>query len=344
MKVFLSWSGNRSRLIAEALRNWLNDTIPYLEPWMSSEDIAKGARWSIDLFSELEGTSVGIVCLTPENINAPWILFESGAVGKALDKSRVCTYLYDLKPADLEGPLVQFQATMANKTDTLKLLQSLNKELPDDQKRGEEQIKRAFDKWWPDLEKAIDNLPAIESDPKLIRPDRELLEEIIDLVRTQTGQLHFTEKEIKRPDRMSFNNLFDGIDILKLVAKSKLDGNEDDQNATDWTNGTNKKKALSIEGDWLSRWYGGAAGGNWREGSSKILETGGYVLVWYIENASKEFPYPFMIIAKRGGKNRLIGRYVNLRYLDDSSPWVGLIVDNRRIDGQWELGRWDFRR
>jgi hypothetical protein len=93
---------------------------------MSSEDIAKGARWSLDLLRELEDTQIGIVCLTPENLVAPWILFEAGAVGKALDKSRVCTYLHGLRPADLEGPLVQFQATVTEENDTLKLLHTVN--------------------------------------------------------------------------------------------------------------------------------------------------------------------------------------------------------------------------
>jgi hypothetical protein len=44
---------------------------------MSSEDMAKGAGWSVDIFKELEGAHVGIICLTPENITAHWILFEA---------------------------------------------------------------------------------------------------------------------------------------------------------------------------------------------------------------------------------------------------------------------------
>jgi hypothetical protein len=55
-------------------------------------------------------------------LTAPCLLFESGALGKALDKSRVCTFLYDVAPADIEGPFVQFQATVATKDDTKQLL------------------------------------------------------------------------------------------------------------------------------------------------------------------------------------------------------------------------------
>src|SRR4051812_22618501 len=134
MNVFISWSGPRSRQLAELLRTWLADALHYLEPWMSSEDIPKGAKWTVDLFSKLQNAKVGIVCLTPENLSAPWILFEAGALGKALDSGRVCTLLFELKPGDIAGPLVQFQATQVNDHDMRKLVHALNNLLPEDQR------------------------------------------------------------------------------------------------------------------------------------------------------------------------------------------------------------------
>jgi hypothetical protein len=35
MKVFLSWSGNRSKMLANTLREWLPLVLHYLEPWVS---------------------------------------------------------------------------------------------------------------------------------------------------------------------------------------------------------------------------------------------------------------------------------------------------------------------
>jgi hypothetical protein len=122
VKVFISWSGTTSRELAEALHAWLPSVIQSIEPWMSSADIDKGARWSADIAEELEECSIGLICLTPDNLEAPWIMFEAGALSKALDRAFVCPYLFNLNHADLKGPLVQFQSSKAEKEDTKKLM------------------------------------------------------------------------------------------------------------------------------------------------------------------------------------------------------------------------------
>ena len=53
MKVFISWSGTRSKLIATALRKWLPYIMQSVEPWMSDTDINAGARWSREIEKEL---------------------------------------------------------------------------------------------------------------------------------------------------------------------------------------------------------------------------------------------------------------------------------------------------
>ena len=108
MKVFLSWSGARSKFLAEALRLWIPRVIQSVKPWMSDEDISAGARWSKDLSLQLSEAKLGIICVTPENQNNPWLLFEAGALSKTLDHTNVCPFLHELSPGQLAGPLSQF--------------------------------------------------------------------------------------------------------------------------------------------------------------------------------------------------------------------------------------------
>jgi len=48
--------------------------------------------WFSQISDNLSDTSIGIVCLTQENKDRPWILFEAGTLAKGLSNSRVCTF------------------------------------------------------------------------------------------------------------------------------------------------------------------------------------------------------------------------------------------------------------
>ena len=182
MKVFLSWSGAGSRALAEQLREWLPSVLQAVEPWMSSEDIDKGARWSTDIAKELEQAKVGLICVTRDNQHEPWIHFEAGALSKTLEKTFVIPYLLRMKPADLKGPLVQFQAAVADAQDTLRVVRAINRALGDEA-LPDSSVDRYFKKWWPELEAAIKAIPTVQSAARPERPDRDILEEILDLIR-----------------------------------------------------------------------------------------------------------------------------------------------------------------
>ena len=53
MKVFISWSGERSRKVAELLDEWLQCVIQAVKPFMSSKGIERGRYGSIKLRKNL---------------------------------------------------------------------------------------------------------------------------------------------------------------------------------------------------------------------------------------------------------------------------------------------------
>jgi hypothetical protein len=182
MKVFISWSGARSKAIANRLRTWLPDVIQGVKPWMSATDIDAGARWGQRVQGELQESRFGIICLTRTNQTAPWILFEAGALAKSIDDTFVCPYLIDLEPSELlAGPLVQFQAKRAKEQDTLDLVRTINRAQND--ALPVEQLERTFAKWWPDLEGELASLPKDDGPASTPRPVNEMVEEILVAVR-----------------------------------------------------------------------------------------------------------------------------------------------------------------
>jgi hypothetical protein len=86
MKVFISWSGERSKRIAEAFRDLLGDILQNVESWLSFEDIQKGARWNSEIAVQLKDSNLGLVCLTPEAQESPWLLFEAGALSVRMER------------------------------------------------------------------------------------------------------------------------------------------------------------------------------------------------------------------------------------------------------------------
>lgn len=173
MKVFLSWSGEISHKVAIVFRDWLPSVIQALEPYVSSEDIDKGARWSTDIAEELENSTFGILCVTKENIETPWLNFEAGALSKSMNKSYVSPFLFDIKRSEVNGPILQFQSTIFEKEDIKKLILTLNKACGESL-LSEERITKTFDVWYPSLEeqlKIINTQSENKKTPKITPPE-----------------------------------------------------------------------------------------------------------------------------------------------------------------------------
>lgn len=171
-----------------------------MNPFLSSTDIRSGSRWYEEIAKELGQSRFGIVCLTPDNLEAAWILFEAGALaktsaeiqkelterGKAASKNYLCPYLIGgLKESDIKPPLSQYHWRESTETSTLELFQDINSIIKEiegpEEALSDEDLKSTFAPFWPALKAAIDTAPSMMK-PKQRTPE-EYLEEILGLVR-----------------------------------------------------------------------------------------------------------------------------------------------------------------
>jgi TIR domain len=190
-KVFISWSGELSKKLAEEVRLWLPGVLQFVKPYFTPNDIEKGTRWSTEIANELETSNAGIICLTKDNITKPWILFEAGALSKNFGKANVCTILFNLDNADLTGPLTSFQATRFDKTDFKKLLTTINN-TGSESKLESAVLNDVFEMWWPKLELKINEIlknHVEENSNSNVRSEREILEEVLELTRINSKRM-----------------------------------------------------------------------------------------------------------------------------------------------------------
>jgi TIR domain len=182
MHVFISWSGDLSRQLAQAIRNWLPGTLQYVKPYFTPTDIEKGTKWDAEVTKELDRSQVCIIALTRESLNSRWIMFEAGAISRS--RSRVCAILFDLETTDVQGPLERFQATKFSKGEIFQLVGTINSNAGE-QALSSLVLETVFEKWWPDLESEVRRiLTAASSDSSAtVRSERSLLEETLALVR-----------------------------------------------------------------------------------------------------------------------------------------------------------------
>lgn len=195
MKVFISWSKQRSLMVATALSDWLPQVINQVEPWMSASSLESGKPTIAQISEALETTNFGIICVTPENQRETWLNFEAGALAKAV-KSASASAIPLLVGfgnfSELDAPLSNYQAHMSTKDDLKKIVHSLNDALGT-AKRPTTQLDAAFEKWWPDLEEnlveaadwEIDDTPDSEKE----NPADKRFDQVIQAVKTLQRQV-----------------------------------------------------------------------------------------------------------------------------------------------------------
>lgn len=187
MNIFISWSGVTSMLIAEKLKRFIPRIIQSAKPYYSP-DMDKGIKWEAELNEKLRECVVGLICLTKDNTEKPWILFEAGALSNRFESSKVCSIAFGIKKSEITRPLSTFQLTEFEKSDFLKLLKSINSSL-ETLAIDEIVLEESFDAFYPKFEEEVQEILKNgvneEMDIKPERSEKDILEEILDLVRKQ---------------------------------------------------------------------------------------------------------------------------------------------------------------
>jgi hypothetical protein len=129
----------------------------------------------------------------------------------------------------------------------------------------------------------------------------------------------------------------DGQDVRAFAARVHLSGGDRDRNAEPWVKQETPGRAGTLDGEWSGRWDGGT-------GTARVQVVKDRVFILYTERDGRA-EGTYLLEAIREGKDRLVGRWVQVGHVQDSGPFVGRIVSDERIDGAWGAdARWDFRR
>jgi hypothetical protein len=161
MKIFISWSKEKSQELAKVLTPWLksffNDKI---EVWSSFYDIKKGTRTMEEIEKALLSSDHGIFCLIKSNLREPWIMFEAGAIFKRSEDSQkrplIWSILFEGEPELLKDtPLKHFQATKFTKEDMYNLVKSIHDVMVDPVYSTGSILNENFDLHWEKLNKGI---------------------------------------------------------------------------------------------------------------------------------------------------------------------------------------------
>jgi TIR domain-containing protein len=164
MKIFLGWSGSRSKALANIVGAFVEALVPGTTIFFSPSDIDKGSKWRGAVAQELQDSDVGLWCLTRRSLKSTWVPFEAGAISKAATPGRVCPLLFGISSTKLPSPLSDFHATEFAKSDVWRLIKDLLELVKPEPKPDIEKLHNLFDRLWGGLEKEVMSILETPSD------------------------------------------------------------------------------------------------------------------------------------------------------------------------------------
>lgn len=193
MKVFISWSGDRAKALALALREWIPHVAQVAEPFVSKEDIEVGEPWFDAIEAAMADAPAGIIVVTPENQTAQWLNYEAGGMARYMGK-RACPLLLDMTDVDLTGPLKNLHVAEATEEGVKKLVHDLF-----DRHVRPDLVDAAFARVWEELATAIAEAVLVEHVAvDTTRDPDEKLDEVVEMLREMRRQGPTAEESAAR--------------------------------------------------------------------------------------------------------------------------------------------------
>ena len=129
MKIFISWSKNSSRLIAEELKKLIEEVSnEETVAFFSQKDISAGKEFEKEITTAIEQCDTLFAIITPDSKKAPWLLYEAGyAKGNGKRVVPILFYEDEKWTSWVDNPLNTSQHISINRTDFAnKLLEVIN--------------------------------------------------------------------------------------------------------------------------------------------------------------------------------------------------------------------------
>lgn len=153
-QIFISWSHNEERQIAELFKKLLLECFN-VQVFVSSQDIPCDEDFGNAIRENLKAADYGIVCLTKRTKVEPWIMFEAGVLMGRHDFSKVSFILFDMKFEDMPAPIKTRQALLFEQEDIRKLLTTVRDRLSLQEKNS---IHNIIDEQWNQFADSVSSL------------------------------------------------------------------------------------------------------------------------------------------------------------------------------------------
>ena len=186
-RLFISQSKERALRLAQALHTFLPMVVQGSDPWVSADGIDPGTNFRQAIDRNLTTSLAGIICVTPENQNEPWLLFEAGALTQK-PHEHVWIVLLDLEPGEMPRPLGDLQLTVASdRAQMFEMIKSIDRIVSEAMRRTqrEQALERLFDMFWTsDLNPLVQDLLAHPPADRPAAPTQaELMTELLQEIR-----------------------------------------------------------------------------------------------------------------------------------------------------------------